>query len=64
MTFSSLVPTLIIGYLKNEYLLINDIFLVRKNTQSWSRLKMDWLRNKSTWLIDYINNINNNNNNN
>ena len=37
MTFSSLVPILIKGYLKNEYLLINDIFLVRKK---WSFKKM------------------------
>ena len=37
MIFSSLVSTLIKGYLKNEYLEINDIFIVRK--KDWSLQK-------------------------
>ena len=37
MLFSSLVPTLTKGYLKNEYLKINDIFLVKK----------EWLKKKN-----------------
>ena len=41
MIFSSLVPTLIQGYLKNEYLKINDILLVKK--KEWC-LKLLWFK--------------------
>ena len=38
--FSLLVPILIIGYLKNKYLYINEIFLVRKKGRCFKKMLM------------------------
>ena len=40
MIFSSLFPTLIKGYLKNKYLYINEIFLVRKKGRCFKKMLM------------------------
>ena len=40
MIFTSLVPTLIKGYLKNKYLYIYEVILVRKKKRCYKKILM------------------------